>query len=229
MPTRFKDFAIRFMKDERGILGGLLSAGLGFLGGERERRDIRRGNEQSQQFLREGRDFALNDSGLTGFRDRGQAADQTFFDALGVGGDPAAADAAFARFQDSTGFRSQLQAGQDAIGAGAAAAGKFNSGATGRALVSFGQDLGRRTFQDFLGNLNTGANRGFGASTNLANVATGTAGNAAGIAAQSAQARAAAGRRGFDAASAGLGAAAGSARDIFGTDNPGPQSFFDLF
>ena len=125
-------------------------------------------------------------------------ANRTFFDALGIGGDPGAADAAFSRFRDNTGFRSQLAAGQDAIGAGASAAGKFNSGATGKALVGFGQDLADRSFNQFLSNLNTGAQRGLGAASNLAGVATGTAGQQASNAFNSEAASAAARSEGQD-------------------------------
>ena len=184
-----------------GGVGGLLGLG----SGNEEGRRIERGGRQAQRFLEEGRDYAINESGLSGYRDRGAMADETFFDAIGIGGNPAAADAAFRQFQDSTGFRSQLQAGQDAIGAGQAAAGKFNSGATGKGLVEYGQNLGRRSFNDFIANLNTGANRGFNAASGLANAATGTAANQAQTAYQTESDSAAARKSGQDNFFEGLG------------------------
>lgn len=206
----FKKLLKEFIRNEDGFIGNLIGGVLGAFGGRKRGRRIKGGGRQAQAFLAKGRDFALNQSGLDAFRDRGSSADQTFFDALGLGDDPAAADAAFQRFQDSTGFRSQLQAGQDAIGAGTAASGKFNSGATGRALVSFGQGLGRRSFQDFLGNLNAGAGRGLAGAQGLSNAATGTSSRQAQTAFRTESDSAAARDAGNQDFFSGLGGALGS-------------------
>jgi len=79
---------------------------------------------------------------------------------LGLGGDPAAAEAAYDNFLNSTGYQSQLKSGQQAITSSAAARGLLGSGSTGKALTRFGQDLGRQSFTNYLGQLSGLATRG---------------------------------------------------------------------
>lgn len=71
---------------------------------------------------------------------------------LGMG-DKAAGDAAYQNFQNSTGFQSQLDAGSKAITGNAASRGLLRSGSTGKALMNFGQDLGKQSFSTYLQNL----------------------------------------------------------------------------
>lgn len=99
------------------------------------------------------------DTGLKGFADTGSAANQAAADALGLG-DPAAADAAYRQFQNSTGFLGQLRAGERAITGSAAARGELGSGATLKGLSRFGNDLANQSFQGYLSNLNSLAGRG---------------------------------------------------------------------
>tara|TARA_B100000678_G_scaffold289414_1_gene299908 strand:- start:9810 stop:10268 length:459 start_codon:yes stop_codon:yes gene_type:complete len=72
---------------------------------------------------------------------------------LGLGGDQEAAQEGFNNYLDSTGYQSMLKSGSDAIGSNMAARGAFRSGATGKALTKFGQDLGQQKFGDYLGQL----------------------------------------------------------------------------
>jgi hypothetical protein len=72
---------------------------------------------------------------------------------LGLGGDPAAAAAAFRNFQGSTGYNFRLAQGQNAITSSNAAKGLLNSGATLRALDQYGQNLGSQEFGNYLGQL----------------------------------------------------------------------------
>lgn len=111
------------------------------------------------------------------FRDAGVQAQNVALGGLGVGG-TAASDAAFENFLNSTGFRRELQTGSDAIAASRAARGLLDSGATGKALTSFGQDLAQSRFQNFLGQLNAIANRGASAAGQIGQI-----GQAGGIAA----------------------------------------------
>lgn len=60
---------------------------------------------------------------------------------------------AFNNYLNSTGNQFQLKQGQDAITGSAAAKGLLNSGATGKALVGYGQNLASTTFQNYLGDL----------------------------------------------------------------------------
>ncbi len=72
---------------------------------------------------------------------------------LGLGGDTGAAGDAFNNYQDSIGYDFIMDQGQRAITGSNAAKGLLNSGATGKALTQYGQNLGKSTFNDYLGSL----------------------------------------------------------------------------
>lgn len=137
------------------------------------------------------------DTGLQGFADTGAAANAASAGLLGIG-DQAAADEAFQRFQNSSGFLGQLRAGQRAIESSAAARGKLNSGATLRALQRSGQDLAQQSFGQYQGFLSNLAGRGQAA----AETGFGAIGGAQ-LAAQEARAR---GRGAFAKGALGFGA-----------------------
>lgn len=82
---------------------------------------------------------------------------------LGIGGDPAAAGAAFDQFKDSTGFSHLMKAGQQAITSNQAAKGLFASGATGKALTKFGTGLGDTYLKDYMSQLQGVGQLGLGA------------------------------------------------------------------
>lgn len=67
---------------------------------------------------------------------------------------------AYQAFQNSTGFQSQMKAGQDAITSSASAKGLLNSGATLKGLTEFGQNLGKQSFENFLSQLGGVGDRG---------------------------------------------------------------------
>lgn len=94
--------------------------------------------------------------------------------AIGVGGSEAS-DAAFQNFLGSTGFKSQLAAGSEAITGNQAAKGLLNSGSTLKRLNTFGQDLAKQGFSNFLGNVDRVASRGFSSVGKQADIATGGA------------------------------------------------------
>jgi hypothetical protein len=76
---------------------------------------------------------------------------RSMYDALlGTGGDREAADNAFAKYLDSSGYKFQLDQGSQAITGNKAAAGLLNSGSTLKALNKYGQDLGSSFFDRFL-------------------------------------------------------------------------------
>lgn len=65
---------------------------------------------------------------------------------------------AFKNYLNSTGYNFQLQQGTNAITGNAAAKGLLNSGATAKALTTYGQNLASTTFNNYLSQL--GANAG---------------------------------------------------------------------
>lgn len=73
-----------------------------------------------------------------------------------------------ARFADSTGMNFLRDQGRSAILGNQAAGGKLNSGATGKALAQFGQDLAQTKTMDFLNQI--GGLAGRGAQTGAAGV-----------------------------------------------------------
>lgn len=60
---------------------------------------------------------------------------------------------AYQNYLNSTGYNFQLQQGSDAITGNAASKGLLNSGATAKALTSYGQNLGATTFNNYLGQM----------------------------------------------------------------------------
>jgi len=92
---------------------------------------------------------------------------------------------AFKNYLNSTGYNFQLQQGSDAITGNAAAKGLLNSGATARALTSYGQNLGATMFNNYLSQLG-GLNSMYAgqvAQGQSAAQAVGAAGSSGGIAA----------------------------------------------
>lgn len=90
---------------------------------------------------------------LQGYINNGSGANSAIAALLGLGGDSAAAKSAFNNYLDSTGYKFNLQQGTGAINANAASRGLLNSGATGKALTSYGQNLGSQYFNSYLGQL----------------------------------------------------------------------------
>lgn len=83
---------------------------------------------------------------------------------LGVGGDPRASRIAYNNYLKSVGYQGQLESGQRAITTSAAAKGLLGSGSTSKALVRYGDQLGRENFSNYLGQLNNMASMGLGAA-----------------------------------------------------------------
>lgn len=153
-----------------GVVGGVLSN--------------KSAKKQARQLEAAGQQAAVQ---FQPFQQSGVAANALLSGALGIGGDPLAAQRAFQQFQNSTGFQSQLAAGQQAITGSNAARGLLDSGATAQALTSFGQDLAQRGFGNFLGMLGGVAGQGL-------NAAQGVAGAIGGAGQQAAASRAAGGQ-----------------------------------
>ncbi len=136
--------------------------------------------KKADQRLQEGRDYAINQSGLGQYRDTGVAANQQQQALLGLPGtDPTQAQAGFNNYLNSSGYQANLQGGTDALNSNAAARGLLKSGATLKATQKFGADLGSSYFNSYLGQVSDVAGRGMQAADSLARTVTGTAGSMA--------------------------------------------------
>lgn len=145
------------------LLGGVLGIGGSLLSGNQHSRSIKNAVHEN----------------LTPFTQQGIGANNFLADFLmGQGG----ADQQ-ARFADTTGMNFMMDQGRNAIMGGQAAGGSLNSGATGKALTSFGQNLAQTNTMDFLNQINGVAGRGLGAGQ----AAVGGLTNAAGAKAQGQQ------------------------------------------
>ena len=81
---------------------------------------------------------------------------------LGNASQNGSANDAFQRFLDSSGYKFQEGQGEQALNN--ANAMSFNSGATGKALLNYGQQAGRGALAGYMGNLGSLADRGVNAS-----------------------------------------------------------------
>jgi hypothetical protein len=121
---------------------------------------------------------AEQDAGLSAIPEQsralsGEASALDAMDALLTGGpNSAAANTAYSNYLDSTGYKSRLDSGSRAITGNMASKGLLNSGATGKALTKYGQNLGGEYFTNYLNSLGAVAN-------GRSNLATGYASQAA--------------------------------------------------
>lgn len=72
------------------------------------------------------------------------------------------------KFQDATGFGSQLQYGLRGVSSSGAAAGLLNSGSTQKALMNYGNMLENQSSQNYIQNLLGLGNLGLGAAGTIA-------------------------------------------------------------
>jgi len=117
---------------------------------------------------------------------RGNAAGNELNGFLGLGGDPAASQAALNTYLNSTGYQFNFNQGQDAVTTDKAASGLLNSGSTLKALDTFGTGLADQYGQQYEQNLQGVANTGqsavnslTGAGQNYANAVSSNNNNAA--------------------------------------------------
>lgn len=87
---------------------------------------------------------------------------------LGLGGDPAASQAALNNYLNSTGYQFNLQQGEEAAKQNAAASGQLDSGATLKALDQYGTGLADEYGQQYEGDLQGVVGTGAGAANALA-------------------------------------------------------------
>jgi hypothetical protein len=158
------------------IVGGIIGAVGSYIGGREQRDDTLDAQREQQQFLREGRErFEQNTPIMGTYMPGGANAFRTRQALLGLGGDPAQARQAFNNYLGSTDYKFRMGSGQRAITGSRAARGILNSGRTGTRLTDFGQELGSRYMDRYLGNLDSDSRLGFNAAQTYGNVITGNA------------------------------------------------------
>lgn len=86
---------------------------------------------------------------------------------LGAAPSTGAGQAGLSNFQNSSGFQNQLQQGSQAITDNAASRGLLQSGATAKALTTFGQGLASQNFNSYLQNLLGLGNQGIAANNSI--------------------------------------------------------------
>lgn len=94
----------------------------------------------------------------------GAKATQSIQALLGLGGDKAAADAAFDGYKTSTGYTSRFDEGQRAVTAALGGRGLLDSGAAQKALLKYGQSFASGEFGNYLGSLQNQQNVGLNAA-----------------------------------------------------------------
>jgi hypothetical protein len=104
----------------------------------------------------------------TPFIEGGDLADSELQGFLGLGGDPAAASAAFQKYLDSTGYQFARDQGLNAVTSDKAVAGLLDSGSTLKALDAYGTGLARQYGQQYAGDLQNLVGTGAGAANALA-------------------------------------------------------------
>lgn len=129
------------------IIGGLIG-GIGSLVG---------GNSAAKQALT-GYNYLTKGKGAdatSSFVNNGASANNASAELLGLKPITGDTQNGFKNYLNSTGYNFQRQQGSDAITGSAAARGLLNSGSTGKALTTFGQNLAAGSFNNYLGHLNT--------------------------------------------------------------------------
>lgn len=143
---------------------------------------------------------------------------------------------AFQQYLDSTGYRFMFDQGQRGITGSAAARGLLNSGATAKALTDYGQNMGKKYFADYigqLGNMNNvlggTATAGQNALGQIASVGTAGGGNAASAITTGAANQGSAIQAGGNAMGNAIGGAAGMIGNAFANMGGGGSKGFSFF
>jgi hypothetical protein len=125
-------------------------------------------SQETNALARENRD--INIANLGGYNKSGIAANERINAMLGLGGDKAAADNAFASYRDSTGYQFRFDQGNRALASQYRARGVSQSGAAQKANIQYGQNIGSQEFGNHLGQLGNQQGVGLGAASAIAGV-----------------------------------------------------------
>lgn len=143
------------------IIGGIASAIIG-----------KKSADKAAAQASQGFNYLKDNEFVQGAQTRGGLASANIGALLGLGGNQAAANAAFDQYRGSTGYQFRLGQGIDAIEQSGAARGLLNSGATMKALNEYGQGLASAEFQNYLQALGGVESTGLGAAYNTASQGT---------------------------------------------------------
>ena len=161
-------------------------------------------NKASQQALT-GYNYLTGKNGIQGYVTNGSGANNAEAQLLGLAPESAQTATGFNNYLNSTGYKFNLQQGQDAISGSAAARGILNSGSTGKALTQYGQNLGTSYFNNYLNSLGGVAGQGLQGAGEIGQAGTQGGGNAGAFTAQ-----------GGNAMAQGIAGAGGSLMNLFG-------------
>lgn len=192
-----RDLLIEFWRNEDGFIGGLVSAGLGLASSIFGNRSAKKQTQQVNQgfdYLKGNELVGEAQTYGSGSIDRAEQAGGLSGALLGLGGDQAAAEAAFDQYKQSTGYQHRLEEGMGAIEGSRAARGILNSGATAKELMSFGQEHASQEFSNYLDQINrqeamaqSGAGIGLGSAYQVGATGSSAGQAAAGVEAQRAK------------------------------------------
>lgn len=137
------------------------------------------GGKATKKAANEGFDWAKGSPLATNYLANGAGANSAMSALLGLGGDPAAANAGFNNYLGSTGYNFTMDQGSKAITGNAAARGLLGSGSTAKALTGFGQGLGQQYFNNYLAQLAGLSGQGLSAGNSIVGAGSAAAPNAA--------------------------------------------------
>lgn len=145
------------------IVGGLIGGIGSVLGGQ---------SAKSNDLT--GYNYLTGKNGTQGYVNSGNAANTAQADLLGLNGAAGSARSgpAFQNYLNSTGYNFQQDQGTRAITGSAAARGLLGSGATAKALTSYGQGLAGQSFGNYLGQLGSQSGQGLTAAGQIGSAGT---------------------------------------------------------
>ena len=134
-------------------MGGLLGGIIGGIGNYAAARTQARAQDRAAQTALTGYNYLRGSEANNQFINNGQAANSAQSQLLGLTPMGEGAQNGFQNYLNSTGYKFNLQQGTDAIASQNAARGMLNSGATGKALADYGQNIGSQYFNNYLAQL----------------------------------------------------------------------------
>lgn len=188
-----------------------IAAGIGAVGSIAGGMMSSSGSKSAAKQALTGYNYLTGSKGVQGYVDNGNNAGDMQAQLLGAKPVTPGTTSAFDNYLNSTGYDFQMDQGTRAITGSAAAKGLLNSGATAKALTTFGQGLASQSFNNYLTQLHDVSNSGLTASGQIGAAGTGGGASAAGAT-----------QSGANSFASGISGAAGIAANYFG--NSGSNS-----
>lgn len=145
-------------------MGSIIGSVVGGLFGRKSGRDA--ANTANQGF-----NYLLGNENVQQAQEGGLTAQNFMEQLLGLRGGNAA-ETAFDRFREGTGYQFMMDEGIGAIENSMAARGVLNSGATSKALMKYGQNLASQSFGDYMSRLGGMAGTGLETALNVGGAGT---------------------------------------------------------